>query len=223
MKSLFTGLFTFIFFYFSVAQITFDPNVILLESDGTDNNDYILVKISNTGSEPVSVHWMFEKGENFPEEWDIIITDDNLDYVPNHFKNAPVLPNNIAANDSIDYYIRIFPNNTAGSTYCILHLYEDADCENEIATSSPPTTSIHIELLEQMILYPNPTSDYVGIMNDDKVNSVEVVNSVGQTVIKREHQNNELHPVSDLPNGIYHMILRNENFDIIRILNFSKN
>jgi len=218
MKSLITGLITLLFVYFSTAQIEFDPDVILLESDGIDDNASVIVKITNTGLEPVSIHWMFEKGEGFPEEWDITIADDNIDYVPNYFKNAPSLPNYIAVNDSIDYWIRIIPNNTAGSTYCIVHLYDDAECENEVAASNPPTTSVYSVASENLLLYPNPTNDYFSIKNDDKVKSIDVINSIGQIVMSIPHEKNEEHSISNLPSGMFAVVLKDSENEILRSL-----
>ncbi len=200
-----------------LSQIEFNPNIIVLESDSTDQIR-VIVDIINNSDEPVEAHWMFERGENMPEEWQVHIADDTISYLPNTIKSHPLLPNVIQANDSIEYYIRVETNDIEAASYCILHLYDDADCTNEIASSSPPLTQIQEVNSEDIVVFPNPTLDYFGLQDDGNVQSIEILNKTGQTLMRQQHQTGQLHSIANLSSGAYVLILRNADDQILESL-----
>ena len=78
----------------------------------------------------------------------------------------------------------------------------------------------------ELIVYPNPASTYINInfTNTSNKVDVEIINTVGQTVLKNKFDviNNKIYiPIQSLPNNIYYIKVHDEN--IIKNGKFSKN
>jgi hypothetical protein len=54
-----------------------------------------------------------------------------------------------------------------------------------------------------LTIYPNPTAEYIGIMNDDNVQFIHVYNLVGKKIETFEAESGAKYDVRDLPNGLY--------------------
>lgn len=55
---------------------------------------------------------------------------------------------------------------------------------------------------KQIVIYPNPTSDFINIKNEDRINSVEIFDASGKLVAKDRTGKKHV-PVSFLQNGLY--------------------
>ncbi len=220
MKLISTLLVALLFSCYSLAQITIDPEIIVLESAGQEVE--LKFTISNNNSEFTEMYWMFEKGENFPSLWDIVICDDVICYDKNEFKSNANLPNNLEGGYNFELKITIKANGFPGSTYGILHMYDDKDCNNEVATSRPPITSVDNEFAEILAIYPNPTLDYFSIKNDDNIKSIEVLNICGQVLLRENHLANQSHSIAHLGFGVFYVVLRNEEDEILNTVILKK-
>ncbi len=220
MKLLSTLFLACLFSYASVAQITIDPEVVLFE--GSFLEFEVKPVVTNNTDEFTNIYWMFEKGTDFPDEWSVIVCDDTLCYFPNVFKSSPLFPNELEADSSFEFKFTVTPNGVAGSTYGIIHLYDDAECTNEVATSKMPITSVGEEVLQRLVLYPNPTRENFGIKEDDNVKSIEIYNNVGQAVRRLSHEKAQVHSIADLPFGPYSVVLRDTENKILKSLRLMK-
>ena len=169
------------------AQVSIDPEVIIMESGGWDVID-VKYTITNNTDEFTELYWMFEKGEDFPPEWGVILCDSRTCYAENRFKTSPNLPNLLEPDSSFIYKVTIKAYGTAGSSYGILHMYSDGECTNEIATSKVPPVSVDEEVNEGISIYPNPVSDHFLIQNDEEVAMVEVYNNIGKLIERIPHK-----------------------------------
>mgnify|MGYP000126433403 CR=1 FL=1 len=57
-------------------------------------------------------------------------------------------------------------------------------------------------------IYPNPTSDYINIKSSDKINSVEVYDMLGKKILDSKHKTINL---KSIPNGVYLVKVITEN------------
>ena len=192
----------------------------LFETDGEDIN--VKVTITNNTGEFANVFWMFEPGEDYPFEWGTIICDDTLCYLEDRFKSNPNLPNPMPPDYSFDFKFSLKAYGHAGSSYAILHVYDDPECENEVATTSPPSVSVDEQYIKRISVYPNPTQDYFEISNDENVKSIDVINSVGQILMRAPHKVNEQHSIASLSSGTLIVVLKDENDDILKSLYLTK-
>ena len=54
-----------------------------------------------------------------------------------------------------------------------------------------------------VVIYPNPVSDYFGITDNDNVKQIVLVNLLGRRVRTFEYNKGERYLISDLPQGVY--------------------
>ena len=221
MKLLSTLLLSFFLCSSLMGQFGLDPQVILLETDGETVE--VKVKITNNTGEFANIFWMCETAENYPKEWTIVICDKATCYGEDTFKSNENLPNEMEAGSDFDFKFTVTANGTAGSSYLILHAYDDANCENEVATSSPPSVSTKdADIVTSLAVYPNPAQDYFSVSNDEHVKSIDVINSVGQILMSTSHRENEQHSIASLSSGIFVVVLKDENNDILKSLYLTK-
>lgn len=77
--------------------------------------------------------------------------------------------------------------------------------------------------IENVTLYPNPTSQFINIMNKNNFSSIEIINVNGQKIAKHIiNQGFNRIDVGNLTNGIYTIIFRDNNNNS-QILKFIKN
>ncbi len=68
-------------------------------------------------------------------------------------------------------------------------------------------------------IHPNPSSGQLWITSEEAINSIEIINSIGQSVINVSNQNNiDYIDVTQLETGIYRCILMNEGGTTVKSL-----
>ena len=221
MKLITTLLITVFISATLLSQIVIDPDIIMFEPIGEESID-VKINVTNNTDEFTEIYWMFEKGENYPEEWGTTICDARICYLEDIFKSNMNLPNQLDPSQTMIFKFTIATNGVEGSSYGILHLYSDSKCENEVAVSKSPISSVSDELIESIVIYPNPASEYFQINNDNFVKSVEVTNIIGRTFLSENHAVDKMYAISHLPNGVFFVILRDENNKKIKTLRLIK-
>ncbi|MBS1773205.1 MAG: T9SS type A sorting domain-containing protein [Bacteroidetes bacterium] len=82
------------------------------------------------------------------------------------------------------------------------------------------------QVSNNMVLYPNPASDVVTLSlekNTGNKFSVVFINAVGQTVIKQDVASGSANiQISQLPQGLYKVMVKNENNSIVGVTSFIK-
>lgn len=63
---------------------------------------------------------------------------------------------------------------------------------------------------EQLLIYPNPSNDYVYISTKDKINKVELFDLTGRLVLDFNHDSKKL-DIRSLPKGIYYFKVQTES------------
>jgi len=208
----------------AIAQIDINPNTIILESEGADEI-YIDILITNNNSEDINIYWNFEPAASYPANWKTQICDLNLCYLFDNLSSLPTLPNVIEAGQEVKFTIKVknvvesLPVN--GSSYGILRLFDDPDKTNEVASSSPLTSTKDISN-DDLVIYPNPTTESFQLMNDASVSNISIYNIVGRLEKTFNHSNGMIHDVTDLRSGMYLVRLENKNGDVLKSMRLSK-
>jgi hypothetical protein len=71
-------------------------------------------------------------------------------------------------------------------------------------------------------LYPNPTSEYFQISNDESIKVISINNIIGKEVLRLESQSNAMHDISSLQKGMYIVRLLNKEGKAIKVVRLSK-
>ncbi len=228
MKILLLNLFTFLSTMVVAAQLSFNPEVI--DIVGKPSDDIIIVPsdLTNSSSEDIDLYWKVEKDNNFPSSWQTQICDFVLCYAEDVDASNPQLPNTIRAGETKELSVYLLPNGEEGESSLKLTLYADTLFTDELislSTSSMSvsnTTSTLFQEKEDLIIYPNPTSDYFKVGNDARITKIVVYNIVGKEIKRFNHSPGKQHNVESLRNGLYLIRLFDNKGEIIKALRLSK-
>mgnify|MGYP001951136213 CR=1 FL=1 len=73
-----------------------------------------------------------------------------------------------------------------------------------------------------MVIYPNPTTDFIQLKNDESIATITIFNVTGRLVSKINHTSGMAHDVTSLRTGMYLVRLQNTNGDVVKSLRLSK-
>jgi hypothetical protein len=230
MRIILANILFFVAVSFASAQLSIDPGCLALEADNVDQI-YMDINITNSGNETTSVVWEFEPAPDFPADWKFQICDLNLCYDWNITKSSTssFLINNLIAGETSKFTIKV--HNTAntedemfpisGSSYGTLKLYDNTDFVDAIIETSCTVSNKNVDI-EDLVIYPNPTTDVFQIKNDANVSMVSIYNIVGRQISTLNHTQGMVHDVSNLRAGMYLVRLENQNGEVVKAMRLSK-
>lgn len=123
-------------------------------------------------------------------------TTTDLTFGP-HFDKGASIAHTVLVGKNSDLYI----NNHDGLT---------------IIFNSEPIIYTETETIQEKVkshssIYPNPSSGLINIMSDEKYNKIKVVSTIGSLLMEKNiTQSNQQIDLSNLPNGMYYLILSND-------------
>ena len=225
MKRIVLNLFAFLLVTVgATAQVEISPGSLVLEAEGAEQI-YMDIIITNNTNESTEIYWNYEPAADYPENWRTQLCDLNLCYLWDSFSSSASLPNVIEAGQEAKFTIKVknvvegLP--VSGSSYGILRLYDDADKTNEVAATSPVTATNDLQL-DDLVIYPNPTTESFQLKNDGSVSSISIYNIVGRLVKTLNHTDGMVHDVTALRTGMYLVRLENKEGDILKSMRLSK-
>lgn len=226
MKRIILSLFVLLMGSFgAIAQIDINPSTIALVGDGADQI-YIDILITNNNSTDAEIHWIYEPAASYPDSWKSQICDLNSCYIFDNLSSLPNLPNFIEPGQEVKFTLKIknvfgetLPVN--GSSYGILRLFDDPDKTNEIAATSPLTSTVDLSN-DDLVIYPNPTTESFQLKNDASVSNISIYNIVGRLVKTFDHSKGMIHDVTTLRTGMYLVRLENNDGDVLKSMRLSK-
>jgi len=205
-------------------DITLGPDVIEFDLDGTTDKKIGYVLQNNTNA-PFSWYWEVEKADDFPPEWDIQVCDQLLcwsfgtERMPTS-QGANILGGG-AATTPVLQYVNVRTNGVAGKAkvrFCVFG--DETFADPEVCTSfSTSTTNFD---LEDLNIFPNPTSDYFEISPNHNIAFVEIYDIVGKNVSTFQVLDNGQYDVSQLRNGLYVVRLLNAQGKVVKSMRLSK-
>ena len=216
------------------AQVTFEP--VAPEGLGrTDDTDIkVDIDITNDLTVEQPTFWTIDRvtvtdhDHLVPEEWEFQLCDRNTCYIWGLEQCPSGNPAVFAASETVTYMLHMNPHGTAGVGDVVLNITAE---DGSILTS----IVIHYDIdlvsgvseldldVKQVKLYPNPTSDYIQITNDNNVSKVAFYNIVGKRLNTSIHYPGKSHDVSTLQKGIYLVRLFDENDNVLSVSRLNKN
>ncbi|MDF1696810.1 MAG: T9SS type A sorting domain-containing protein [Saprospiraceae bacterium] len=207
----------------AISQIDIDPQSIEFVGEGQESiTEYI--EITNNTGDVLNLYWEFVPAEGYPAEWTTQICDINLCYAPNKLKSSAAMPNTIENETTVEFSFKVWNNNgnVEGTSYGILNLYDDSDFTNLVASTSAPLTSTNNFDVQELVIYPNPTTEFIQIKNDASISSISIFNVVGRLVNTLDHSTGMVHDLTGLRSGMYLVRLEDKNGDVIKSMRLSK-
>jgi len=230
MRILLANIFFLVSFSFASAQLSIEPSCLSLEADNVDQI-FLEIFITNDGEADEMGFWEFEKATDFPSDWRFQICDLHLCYNwdVTRSSTSAFLTNVIPAGETVMYSLKIenagnteteiFP--ISGSSDGTLKLYNTSDFEDATAETSCTVSNTNVEV-EDLVIYPNPTTDVFQIKNDANIASLSIYNIVGRQISTLNHSEGMLHDVSNLRSGMYLVRLENKDGEVVKAMRLSK-
>lgn len=230
MRIILTNILFFVAISFASAQLSIIPGCLSLEADDVDEI-YMDINITNSGDETVSVVWEFEPASDFPADWKFQICDLNLCYNWDVTKSSTstFLINNLLAGEASKFTLKVHNiANTeddmypiSGSSFGTLKLYDNLDFVDPVVETSCTVSNKNVDI-EDLVIYPNPTTDAFQIKNDANVSTVSIYNIVGRQISTLNHTQGMVHDVSNLRAGMYLVRLENQEGEVVKAMRLSK-
>ena len=219
-------LYTFILLFvanLAISQIVLDPQVIEFKGEGQDQITEYLSITNNTGS-VLNLYWKFVPAVGYPSDWSTQICDINLCYAPNTLASSPISPNEIGDGTTVEFSFKVWKSGGVldENAYGILYLYDDASFTNIVAQTSAPITSTSNIDLNDLVIYPNPTTEFIQLKNDASIASISIFNIVGRVVKTFNHSSGMVHDVTTLRSGMYLVRLEDKDGDVVKSMRLSK-
>jgi hypothetical protein len=219
-----------LFFISSIfGQITFSPEKITLLGNPTEELITFKVDLTNSGAADVQLYWKLEKGENFPTNWATQVCDFQLCYGENIDQMSTAIPNTLKAGETRDFKIYLLPKNMEGDGDLTLTIYDDEAFSNEVVklttnqVTVSTTTSIKDLQNNDIKIYPNPSSEYFQMTNDEKVTKVIIYNLAGKTIKELNHFMGKSQNIDFLRSGMYLVRLFDTRSELIKTMRLQKN
>jgi len=232
------------FFSFSAfAQVTINPDPVELSRSVDLSVSFssveMLSTITNEYPDEVQLKWNVTKIDG-PEEWEIQVCDNNLCY-------AYGVPSNIDASQGLEDATvisgaggtsilnpKVKPNGVAGCGNYQISLSFVSNPDSILYTGS---YSIMINVDENCVplmvnteefakanvkIFPNPTTNFFQITDNEFVSDIEIFNIVGKRMTQARFIEGKPFDVSSFPNGLYLVRMIDEEGTILKTTRLTK-
>ncbi|GJM32588.1 MAG: hypothetical protein DHS20C18_15890 [Saprospiraceae bacterium] len=216
-----------------------EPNPVLVMEENVDLSSSMeftaLSTLYHVGGGDAQIRW-----EIFvlcgPEEWDWLVSDENISYPPfvttnvNESVNFP-LPLEIGG-ESI-FNVHIYHNSVPGAGIAEVK-FSQVDTPQDfiytatyafrINTLDSCTTVVGIDELgiAPMNLYPNPLADHFQVSGNDITDKIVLYNTAGVMVKSFDYQPGQIYNMEELPSGIYMAVLKDKAAGILQTVRLVK-
>lgn len=241
MARILIALFAFLQISFTQAQsfsISPNPTYSSVDLDINPQSLEIIAEalITNNSSEVLNLQWERILNEK-PECWLTSISDMNMSHFTmvsiSEFQIQPKSQKNILNVHAFPHSGNSTPGVTSGEAHVILRVTNlnvpsdtvlvdyyfsatggDVSCE---------TTGISEKERNDLIVYPNPSSDFIQLTENSLVRRLVVYNILGSPILTFNTSVNQKYDVSNLPKGVYLLEMMDANDDQIKTVNLLKN
>lgn len=225
MRNLLTLLILFITVGLS-AQLVFSPEDPI--GVGHDEMEEVQVDISvtNMGTEEVTFFWQIDVLDG-PDDWQVVVCDNNLCYAPGVLACPCASPNVLGGGATMTFMVKIKPKQTQGTGTLQLNVTTDCDgadvlFETPIDYEVNMFSNVDNIQASDIAVYPNPTSDYFQVSNDNLVSKVALYSIVGKQIYSYEHEMGQAYSLTNIDAGVYLVRAFDNNGKIIKAMRLSK-
>ncbi len=214
------------------AQVSFSPAEPAASDDTSSNKVQLDLSITNDLAAEQAIFWNIDRetpvngGDLIPSEWEFQVCDKNTCYISGLESCPTSSPVNFTANETFTFNIYINPHGVAGTGSFWFHL---TSADGAILASAPVlfdisgVSSTDDIAARKMQIFPNPTSDFIQITNDNEVSKVAIFNIVGKNIKTASHFSGKSHDVSTLQKGMYLVRIFDENEKVLSVFRMNKN
>ena len=209
---------------FAQNSFSFEHDTIITENINSTDQIIIHNLFTNSGSSEASFHWKRVIVEMPAVPWTSNICE-NVCYGPNVSEANFTL----AAGASVSFDFDITPANLEDANEVEVHFVV-----NSLADTTKTVTTVYIFRVatvgtediavrnNPILLYPNPTFDYINIKNGADVGKLVVYNIMGRAIKVFHTEGLRSFDISELPEGMYLVGLFDKNNNIIKTIRVSK-
>ena len=194
--------------------------------EGTPENPLVTGKIDvqmgSNGIDPFD--WELVASEDIPDGWVYSVCVGETCYIGGLY-NSPVQVG-IEANESELFTIYLNPNGVEGVS--TLNFIFRSTSGGEIMSQevtydiSLASSTDDIDSDSELVLYPNPTSDYFNISNDSNIAQVSVYTILGKEMFAYKHEAGQAYSVAELQDGFYLTRLMDNEGKSLKVIRFNK-
>ncbi len=196
--------------------------------DTDDTSIKIDVQVSAGDDAVGEWYWEINRPGSMPTDWIFSVCDINTCYAPGVETCPETKPNLLNPGESLTFNIYLNPKEVEGMDDLELRLFNVNNSEDTYLTASLYyEVAVVSNVLDQDVqaefkLFPNPTSDYFQIENDDNIHMVSLHSVVGKEIAQYKHEIGQAYSVSDLSSGFYMARLIDESGRTLKIIRFNK-
>ena len=209
----------------SAQVLTFNPVELTVEAMANELTIPAKFDVANETVNDLEFLWRLERAD-VPEEWAFTICDALLCYGEGTEACPPTDANSIMANGEITglYKVSLNANDVPydGHVFFVLRSGNEEYARLRINFNIGMVSSAYELTVEDLAVFPNPTSDFFQLKNDKNVSSVAIYNIVGKEINSFNHSTSRMYDVSNLETGIYLVRFFDKKLNTIKTIKLSK-
>jgi len=223
-----------LFLTFSVylsAQVTLKLTEPESSKTALSTEDDVTAKgfIKNESDQTITVMWK-RNVVQLTDGWDTAVCDKNLCYTPTYGETSEADGTNLvlAAGEESNFDIHVYPNGIEGTAIVELTATDVSNAENTVTGTftfnqeTSTSTSTFSIAKPSIKIYPNPTTNYISLSNEEYVKRLAIYNIVGRRVKLFNANYSNQYNVVDLPTGMYLVRLIGADDRTIKTVRLSK-
>lgn len=208
------------------AQTGFEAEELVVDTtfDESTSDPVGKGKICNTGSDTIVLYWRIE--ENMvPFGWTPFFCDKNLCYGPGTTECPESEPVVLAPDECGVMDLHLLPGASPECGKYDVVVWEKDNPSNNLTilyTFNCMTSSTDFATVENINVFPNPTTEFFQLSETEGVSRVSLHNLLGKHVRDYRVVDNGRYNVTDLKNGLYVVNLFDDRNKIVRSVRLTK-
>ena len=207
-------------------EISFAPQrgEVIGTADAADVESRII--LTNPTDRTLRLGWSTDLN-GLPVDWQGWVCDPNRCYTPFNYASPSSAPVVIEPGESVVVSAHVRPNEVSGNGFFNINLI-DLDRPSEAVQ----TLEYEFEIQNARVfnradavrvrMYPNPTTNYVQLENDQMVDQIHVYNIIGRKIMSFDREEGRRYDLTRLPGGMYMVSLVNNSHGVLRTIRLSK-
>ena len=174
--------------------------------------------ITNTTDQEINLHW-FREVTYLPGGWESAICD-RVCYFPSVGDKSLTLE----PNESLDFDVHAYTRKNPGDSAVIrMKVVEIGTTDTVYSVYRFQSASgIDDVEIEDLSVYPNPTTDYFQINKEENIGEIHIYNIVGRKVRESDGRVSKVYDVSNLRSGVYLVRIFATNNRVLKTVRLNK-